>query len=134
MIPEICRAPNLVPVAFAAFSEAFQSADIEALNHMLTDDYVHTNTGAQPIDKQRWLRWMATRRDAIAQGHYVIDTYEIENLEIVRYGSAAVVTGMVHTSGTSNDEPFDNRIRFTNLWVNEGGRWLRAAFHDAPAK
>lgn len=123
-----------VAVAVEAFADAFQSADIEALDQMLTDNYVHTNTGAHPIDKKGWLRWLASRRDEIVRGDYLVETYEIEGLEIVLYGSAAVVTGIVHTSGTSYDKPFDKRIRFTNLWVYQRDRWLRAAFHDAPSR
>ena len=129
-----CTAPTKsVAAALEAFTEAFRTADIEALDQMLTDDYVHTNTGASPIGKAAWLDWMASRREQLARGDYVMETYELEEPEIALYGTAAVVTGMVHASGTSNNQPFDNRIRVTNLWVYEHGRWRRAAFHDTPA-
>jgi len=122
-----------VAESFAAFSRAFQSADIETLDQMLTDDYVHTNTGAPPLNKKAWLRWLESRRADISSGDYVFESYEIEDLEIVLYDSAAVVTGVVHIKGINHKEPFNRRIRFTNLWISAGGVWRRAAFHDAPA-
>ena len=129
-----CTVPTeSVAMALEDFAKAFRTADIEALDRMLTDEYVHTNAGARPIDKQSWLRWMASRREELASGDYVVETYELEDLEIVLYGSVAVVTGIVHSSGTSKNQPFDNRIRITNVWVQDAGHWRRAAFHDAPA-
>ena len=130
-----CTVPTKsVTDAVETFAKAFRAADIETLDQLLTDDYVNINAGGQPIDKEAWLRWMTSRGDELARGDYVIETYELEDLEIVLYGQAAVVTGMVHSSGTSYKQPFNSKIRFTNLWVHEGGRWRRAAFHDSPAK
>ena len=74
----------------------------------------------------------ASRRAELESGDLLISEYRIEDLRIEMYGNTAVVTGVVFSSGSRKGEKFDSQVRFTNVWVFQGGSWRRAAFHDSP--
>ena len=38
----------------------------------------------------------------------------------------------VTTAGERKGERFRSTVQVTQVWVREGGRWRRAAFHDSP--
>jgi len=48
-----------------------------------------------------------------------------ERLAVHTYGpNVAVVVGTAHEKGTGKDgKPFDRKFRFTDTWVERGGRW-----------
>ncbi len=107
-----------VRAAVSAFSRAFVEADVSVLRTLLTEDYVHINgRSGSLLNRDEWLNWIASRRAELDSGRLVIDTYRIEDVNVQIHGEAAVVTG---------------RVRFTNVWVEQGGVWRRAAFHDSP--
>ncbi len=97
----------------------------------LAEDYVHVNSGAAPYDRAQWLGWYEGYAREIARGDHVFEDYAVQSLQITQHEDAAYVTGVVHATGTRYGEAFVQRIRFTNMWIIEGGRWKRAGFHDA---
>jgi ketosteroid isomerase-like protein len=125
---------DAVKAAIDEFAEAYVAADVEALDALLADPYLHVNgrSGAL-IGREDWLAWVATRREALENGTLVIDKYEIKDLTIRMRRDSAHVTGIVSTSGIRDRVPFFAEIRFTNVWVKEGDIWKRAMFHDSQA-
>ena len=120
--------------SFDRFSEAFLAADVETLAALLTDDYIHTNSGAPPLGRTEWLAWVGGRTARVAAGELVYDDYRVEDLAIRRHGDAAVITGRARGRGRDGDRAFTVDVRFTQLWVDTDDGWRRAAFHDAAAK
>jgi ketosteroid isomerase-like protein len=119
--------------ALGAFSAAFLRADENALDTLLTDDYVHTNGGnGSVLDKARWLEYIRTRRAEVASGRLRVDRYESTQATIRWHGNAAVVTSQVVSEGSRDGQPFATRLRVTQVWIRLGGQWRRAAFHDSP--
>lgn len=119
--------------AVSAFSKAYVAADVEALEDLLSDDYIHVNGGSGTVlDRESWLHWISQRRENLDAGRLLIDQYEVGNVEIRIHGETAVVVGSVISRERRNGEEFENRLRFTNVWVREAKGWRRAAFHDSP--
>jgi len=112
------------------FAQAFARADADALDALLTEDYIHTNADGGVLDKHAWLSWIRTRREELAAGRLKIESYANADVEVRIFGNAAVVTGRNSTQGYRDDRPFTIQIRFTHVWVFEQGQWRRAAFHD----
>jgi ketosteroid isomerase-like protein len=124
-----------VEAAFLEFSDAFREANATLLASRLTESYVHVNgRSGSVLDRTGWLEYIRSRRQEIERGDLVMEEYEVEDLEVRIYGSSAVVTGIVSSRGSRGGEPFRSRVRFTNLWVEQEGRWRRAAFHDSPLR
>jgi len=122
-----------VRAAVSAFGRAFAEADVPYLQSHLTKDYLHVNgRSGSVLHRTEWLDWVESRRAELAGGELMIGDYRVDALVVKIYGAAAVVTGVVESGGVRKGVPFSSRVRFTNVWVRQGGAWLRAAFHDSP--
>ena len=114
------------------FGEAFAKADVEQCQSMLHPDYMHVNgSSGSVIGATKWLAWLETRRKDLENGKYVLDSYEVRDLQFQVFGDVAYVTGVVASSGKDAKGSFQSTLRFSNVWVKYEGRWLRAAFHDS---
>jgi ketosteroid isomerase-like protein len=118
--------------AIAAFGQAFVAADVHVLKTYLTDDYIHVNgSSGNVLNQQQWLAWLETRQTKIAAGSLVIVEYLVKDLVIKINADSAIVIGVIESNGEEDEKPFNSKIRFTNLWLFQQGRWRRAAFHDS---
>ena len=118
--------------AIDAFGKAFVAADVSTLQTYLANDYIHVNgTSGSVLNKQQWLGWVESRHPKIKDGSIIINEYEIEDLMIRFHGDSAVVVGIVKTSINDHGNTHSSEIRFTNLWIYQDEKWLRAAFHDS---
>lgn len=116
------------------FDRAYARADVAALGQMLTEGYLHTNGANPPLDKDKWLQYVASRRKAIDAGSLVIDHYALLGLKTRLYGSSAAVSARARINGLDENGPFEHEYQVTQLWVFEQGAWKRAAFHDGQVK
>lgn len=117
--------------AIAEFNAAFAEADVEKLSAMITADYRHTNGHQAPIGRQAWLQYLAKRKTALTAGTLQVSRYELVDPVITRYDGSAMLTGVIEMEGVQDSLPFSKKIRITNLWVIDEGKWKRAAFQDA---
>lgn len=139
--PSTYRLPNIskklnerefeVIQALEKFSMAYQDAEVGILSNMLTEQYVHSNSGGPIIRKKDWLNWVGSRKELIDSGELIYDEYMNENVTVEIYGDAAVVHGVNISSGTEKGNPFHKKIAFTHTWIKENEIWKRASFHDS---
>jgi ketosteroid isomerase-like protein len=122
-----------VRASVSAFGRAFVEADVSVLETLLAQDYIHVNgRSGSVLSRDEWLKWVESRRTELNSGKLMIDSYSVGDVKVQVYGEAAVVTGVVHSSGHREGALFTSGVRFTNVWVVQGGAWRRAAFHDSP--
>lgn len=120
-------------IAIEAFGQAFREADVQELERLLSDEYVHVNGGSgNVIGREDWLEWVKSRRAEIDGGELFITEYRIEDLRIIFHGDTAIAVGAVFSRQVRNGESSTLRIRFSNTWLYEDSKWRRAAFHDSP--
>lgn len=112
------------------FNLAFKEGNIEQLETLITENYVHTNGNSKSINKTTWLAYLEKRKLEIDNGNLVINSYAIEEVEIELRDDMAIVTGKIVTSSTKSGEYQENEYRITNVWIKEEGNWKRAGFHD----
>ncbi|MCW8876826.1 MAG: nuclear transport factor 2 family protein [Kangiellaceae bacterium] len=120
--------------AIASFNSAFKNADTKKLDSMLTENYVHTNSGSKAFGKKAWLNWIASRESRVKAGKLLYTEYKTQDLSVVLYQNTAIATGRNIARGKDNATNFRVDIRFTQVWIKESGKWKRAAFHDAKTK
>lgn len=120
-------------LALEALGDAFQKADAEALDTLLARDYVHTNGGSGSVlDKPRWLDYIRSRSADLRSGRLRVERYESTEPAICWFHDMAVVSSRIVSAGTRSGTPFESRLQVTQVWIRDGARWLRAAFHDSP--
>lgn len=98
-----------------------------ALGIILADDYTFTGTGSTALTKAEYMKQ--------ADG---TTTFETEDVKARRYGGAAVVTGRIHLGSAGRATlrrqypvSYDS-VRYTNVYVNEGGKWRLVSTQFTP--
>ncbi|MEQ8426107.1 MAG: nuclear transport factor 2 family protein [Cyclobacteriaceae bacterium] len=116
------------------FNAAFGSGDVDKLELMITDNYLHTNGYSKAIGKSDWLAYLVTRKKELESGELIVKNYKMEETEIEFHNDMAIVTAKISFSTITPNEEKENEMRVTNVWVQEEGVWKRAAFHDTRIK
>jgi ketosteroid isomerase-like protein len=97
---------------------AIAKHDAVSVGSMVADDFVGVYFDGKVM----------SRSSVMAESKKDRDTYKSaanERLAVHTYGpNVAVVVGTAHEKGTGKDgQPFDRKFRFTDTWVERGGRW-----------
>jgi len=122
--PPASQASDDLRAANAAYDAALISADRQALEEILTDDFRFvTDTGAI-VDKR-------TQIDDLTSGRFDILTAASDELSIERHGDAALIVGRFRASVRYGDEQTDIVERYTTLWVWRDGRWRLRHEHSS---
>jgi uncharacterized protein (TIGR02246 family) len=103
---------------------AFLKNDRAAMAHLWSDDFVVTNPLNKFVTKQQVL-------EMVDSGFLVIPTFDrqIEYLRV--YGDIVIVAGgeTVVWGGKMPNAGKSENLRFTAVWMKQGGRWQEIARH-----
>ena len=99
------------------FNSAFEHGNVDKLEAMITDKYIHTNSSSKSIRKNDWLAYLSKRKKELESGKLIVNNYKMEETEIEIYNDMAIVTAKVSFSTIKSDELKENEIRITNIWV-----------------
>jgi uncharacterized protein (TIGR02246 family) len=109
----------------AAWVQALRTLDLEAMDHILADDYTQITASGEVIDKREFL--------ASFEGeHRHWDRAESTDHDIRVYGNTAVMVAMWRASGVNHGERFDYKARFLAVYVKRDGRWQLTADQSTP--
>jgi len=103
--------------------KATVEADVDTLGRMLTDDMTYTHSSAAVDDKASFI-------DSLRSGRADYQSIVPEERGVRFYGDAAVVAGVAHVLVQAGGRDIDVRLRFTELYVRQGGRWRMALWHS----
>jgi ketosteroid isomerase-like protein len=92
--------------------------DVATMGSLIADDFVGVYFDGKVMSRSSLIGEAKKDRDTYA--HAVND-----RLAVHTFGpNVAVVVGTAHEKGTDkNGKPFDRKLRFTDTWVERGGRW-----------
>ena len=96
--------------------------DAHAVQLLLADDFVMTVAEGAVYNKTQTMA-------SVADKSYRPETLKSSDMTVHSYGNTAVVTGAYYEKGTDNGKPWERRGRFTDTWMNLGGRWQCIASH-----
>jgi len=105
-----------------AWNQAQIHRDGEALNKLVADTFVYTDTDGTVMNKSRFI---ADSKDPSVQTSMVAN----DDVSVYFYPNVAIVTGAYHTKGTNRGKPFDHYGRFTDTWILTSGQWVCVASH-----
>jgi ketosteroid isomerase-like protein len=101
----------------SAWDQAEQNKDANALANLLADGLVYVDYDGSISTKQRFL---ADIKSADIIGEQINN----EGVTVRVYGNnVAVSTGIYRDKGIDKGKPFSRRGRFTNVWLNQNGKW-----------
>jgi ketosteroid isomerase-like protein len=104
--------------------EAFLHKDPAAMARLWSDDFVVTNPLNKFVNKNQVL-------GMVQSGFLVITSYD-RQIEYIRvYGDTVIVAGTetVAWGGKMPNAGKTERLRFTGIWMKQGGRWQQVARH-----
>ncbi len=101
----------------SAWDQAEQNKDANALANLLAENLVYVDYDGSISTKQQFL---AQVKRADVAGEQINN----EGVTVHLYGnSVAVSTGIYRDKGVEKGKPFSRRGRFTNVWLNQNGKW-----------
>jgi ketosteroid isomerase-like protein len=104
--------------------EAATKNDLDKLGKLLADDLTYTHsTGV--------LETKAVFLDSLKTGKLQFKTIEPADLQVRVYDKTAIINGTAKVSVVSEGKPKDLAIRFTDVWINRGGKWQMVAWQSA---
>ena len=104
--------------------QAFLQSDPKAMTRLWSDDFVVTNPLNKFVNKQQVL-------GMVESGVLVITSYDRQIEYIRTYGDTVIVAGSetVVWGGKMPNVGKTERLRFTGIWMKQGGRWEEVARH-----
>ena len=110
------------------WQRAIQRGDVDVIEELLADDFVGTSSNGRTASKSTMLATL--RRDK-----NVYKTARVSGMSVRNPSPAvAVVTGIATETGVTPDgKNFRASRRFTDTWVERGGRWRCVASHTTQA-
>ena len=101
----------------SAWDQAEQNKDANALANLLADNIVYVDYDGSMSTKKQLL---ADVKSADVTGEQINN----EGVTVRLYGNnVAVSTGIYRDKGMEKGKPFSRRGRFTNVWMNQNGKW-----------
>jgi hypothetical protein len=104
--------------------EAMTKQDVAALGHMLSEQLTYTHSNGLVENKTEHL-------ENIRTGKLRYLTMQPEEMQ-VRFPQrrTAVVTGIVAVTGALNGKEFNIRLRYTDAYVKQRGKWRLASWQS----
>jgi ketosteroid isomerase-like protein len=118
-----------VLAAERAWLDAYNHRDAATVAHIEDDGFLITFGDGRTQDKAAQLE--ALRRPIPRGAAYEIHT---ESTSVRVYGTTAILTGIVIESGQADGQSFSSRSRYTDTWIERGGRWYVVASHLSDLK
>lgn len=103
--------------------EAMAKKDIATLNAVISDNLVYTHSSARLDTKQSLI-------GAMESGTTVYTSVVPSDVVAQDLGTAVVLTGAARIGVTSNGNPRSFGVRFTDVYVNNGGQWQMVAWQS----
>lgn len=108
------------------WNEAHLKGDADALDQLWANDLVVTVASMRLMNK-------ADALAMVRSNHLPFAKYETSELNVRRFGNAAVVTGRLLRERAMNGKTVTDNWRFTKTYIMSEGRWRVVAWHASPA-
>lgn len=116
---------NEVIAAERAWVEAHRTLDLQALEALMADEYIHIQADGSVIGKQADLA-------SYQSGDRHWDYAESDEYQIQVFGNTAVLVGRWRARGVNAGETFDYAARFLSVYIKRNDRWQMTAAQSTP--
>jgi len=98
------------------FGQAVIKGDVEALERLVSDDWIIIGPEGKVIPKAGFLA-------VLESGALTHSVMELDETRVRVYGGTALVTGRATATGAFQGQAFTTRERSTDVFVRQQGRW-----------
>jgi ketosteroid isomerase-like protein len=102
---------------------ALRRHDVAFIEDLLADEFVATYHNGIRADR-------ATEIALAADRSQPIESSRLDEFIVQSHRDAAVVMFSLHLTGTSQGQPLEMTLRYTDVWVFRDGRWQCVASHS----
>jgi len=103
------------------WAQAGVKRDTSVYERIEADDFVFTDPEGVVGDKAKDL-------SELKAGEFTAEAIDLDDMKVRVFGNAAVVTGRTTIKGGKyKGKDISGQYRFTDVWVNRGGRWQAVA-------
>ncbi|HEU0053343.1 MAG TPA: nuclear transport factor 2 family protein [Longimicrobium sp.] len=110
-----------------ALARAELERDVDTLERLIHDDYLGVDPTGDLLTKEQVV-------DTYGGGLFVLQTLVMEEQHVRVLGDTGVVTAQSTMRGRTPDGEFEQRYRFTDVYVREEGEWRLFASHMTPLR
>lgn len=103
--------------------EAMVKGDVAALDGLLSNDLTYTHSNGTVETKRQFL-------DSIASKILEYRFIDAKDVQVRVHGDAAIVTGRASVKLAARGQETDLPLRFTAVYLREGGEWKLAAWQS----
>ncbi|HEY9430927.1 MAG TPA: nuclear transport factor 2 family protein [Blastocatellia bacterium] len=97
---------------------AIKNRDTDALERILTDDFVYRSPGSQEVVKEDFLKLSSSFP------HKIVSIWG-EEMKVNVYGGAAVTTGLQFAKTRTGEGPEETSVvMFTDVFVKQKDKWM----------
>lgn len=97
-------------------TEAILKGDGKTFDQLTSDEYVLTSSTGRLWDKKKNL-------EALEDKALTFDKIDDSDVKVHMYSNTAVVTGLANIKGKSKDRAFDDKYRWTRVYVHHESGW-----------
>ena len=102
---------------------AIRNRDTDALESILTDDFVYRSPGSQEVVKEDFLKL------SVSFPHKIVSIWG-EEMKVNVYGSEAVTTGLQFAKTRTGEGPEETSVvMFTDVFVKQKDKWMLSLAH-----
>jgi ketosteroid isomerase-like protein len=120
------RIPADLAARVHAYDEAQVKGDRAALEDLVADDYVLVNSRGQRQNKADLIG------DYTKPG-FKLEPFVVEEPVEIVFRDGAVMGGVARIRGVDDGQPFDIRLRFSDIWAKRQGKWRVIYTHASRA-
>lgn len=110
------------------WADAAAKHDVAVFERLEAEDFISTDPAGHVAGKARDL-------SDLKSGNFKAESVKVADMKVQIYGNVAVVTGRTTIGGGKyGTQDISGEYRFTDVWVNHGGRWQVVASQGTPVK
>lgn len=109
------------------FNRAILTNDVEEIKKCISPDWVLVDSGGGIIPQERFFT-------VLEQGLLSHSTMTKEVIRVKQYGNMALATGRGQNTGKWQGQPMEADEWITDVYIQEGDKWLCVLTHLTPVK
>lgn len=114
-------------LAERSWMEALRVRDADSLNEIISAEFSYATPRVPAVmNKKQYLEH--------AMNELKLGRFEFEETSVRLFGRTAILNSRLRLTSTVNGSDLSEAYVITDVWINQGGKWLIVSRHESPLK